>query len=53
MEATSVARPGYHPDPGDFDFATYATLDLTTRHIAIHSFRKPCVGTPPAGGAGG
>ena len=39
--AGSLARPGYHPEPPVLELATYATLDLEQRSLAIHALTKP------------
>lgn len=40
VDAGSLARPGYHPEPGRFDRATYAVLDLSARTLSLHVFSK-------------
>lgn len=41
VDAGSLARPGYHPEPPVLELATYATLDLETRRLALHALAKP------------
>lgn len=41
VDAGSLARPGYHPEPPALGLATYATLDVGERQLAIHALRKP------------
>lgn len=40
VDAGSLARPGYHPEPGRFDLATWAALDLTTDTLSLHAAAK-------------
>lgn len=40
VDAGSLARPGFHPEPGRFDLGTYAVRDLGRRVIALHAVGK-------------
>lgn len=41
LDAGSLGRPGHHPDPGRFDLATYAVLDVGRRQLELHALTKP------------
>jgi len=51
LDAGSLGRPGHHPDPGRFDLATYAVLDVARRQLELHAFQKGGAGHPPDAGA--
>lgn len=56
LDAGSLGRPGHHPDPGRFDLATYAVLDVARRRLELHAFAKRAGqggdrGGPPGAGA--
>jgi hypothetical protein len=40
VDAGSLARPGFHPEPGRFDLGAYAVLNLGRRVIALHAVGK-------------
>ena len=40
VDAGSLARPGFHPEPGCFDRASYAALDFKSRTLELHSVEK-------------
>lgn len=53
LDAGSLGRPGHHPDPGRFDLATYAVLDVARRQLELHAFTKGGAGQGDQGGPPG